>query len=426
MEVLYSASFGTPYSAYEQAQSYDGAVMPYAGAKSSNPGTDRENNISIDYTHPVTEHLSIETGLKTVLQSIYISADVNTYRPQTDNYLPDPGQTYHINYNMQVYAGYISASFLLFDLLKVKTGARYEYTDIKIDFPNTVIPAYDIVVPSVVFSHDLNKTAFIKLSYTRRIERPDYRDVNPFINRADPYNFTMGNPLLKPEIGNNCELGFNKTFGKGSYIYVSLVERINTQDHKSFTEYYQSYTIGDSVYSNVAVTTTKNTGTEYNSGASRSGSWTIKDKLSLRSNVSLTHRYLATSIGSGDINAGFRFRANLNVSYQFPHNLVGEVFGNYNSATNNIQGRSPQSASYTMAFRKQFWDKNASIGITATNLFNQYIRQVTTIETPSYSSYSVRELPYRSVGISFTYKFGKLEFKKGKDDNGLQNEPPAM
>ena len=66
-----------------------------------------------------------------------------------------------------------------------------------------------------------------------------------------------------------------------------------------------------------------------------------------------------------------------------------------------------------------------SFGFTATNPFSQYIQQVTTVTTSNYTSYNLRLVPYRSFGISFSYKFGKLEFKKAKeDDKNFLNNPP--
>lgn len=71
-----------------------------------------------------------------------------------------------------------------------------------------------------------------------------------------------------------------------------------------------------------------------------------------------------------------------------------------------------------------FWNKKASIGFTMTNPFNKYIKQVTTVITGDYDSYSVRQLPFRSFGLSFSYKFGKTELKKEKDINkDFLNEP---
>jgi outer membrane receptor protein involved in Fe transport len=425
LNILYSATFGLPTTGYNQTTGYLNATDPFAGAISNNPGSDRENAISVDYSHPVTKGFMLETGVKTTLQNIVSNSNVSTLQPALD-YLPDPGQSYHLKYDMAVYAAYLSTSFSITKMLKLKAGARYEYTSTNIDFPNTAIPAYGTVVPSITLSHDVRQGQFIKLSYSRRIERPDYRDVNPFLNRADPYNLTTGNPLLKPEIGNNIELGYSRSFGKGGNLYVSLNERINTQDHKQVTTFYSQYLYGDSVYTNVSVSDPQNIGTEYNSGINVSGSYTIKDKLSFRSNTSLFHRYIVSGLAGSNGVTGMRFRINLNVSYQLSHSFIAEAFGNYNSPTNTIQGKSPQWITYTIAFRKQFWQGNGSLGLTATNIFNEYTRQVTTISTGSYTSYSVRMLPYRSVGISFTYKFGKLEFRKGKEDDSYMNNAPVM
>ncbi|MFI5196869.1 MAG: TonB-dependent receptor domain-containing protein [Chitinophagales bacterium] len=422
LDILYNASYGQPTTNYNQTTIYDAAAAPYLGAISNNPGTNKENNISLDYTHPVTDKFIVETGAKTVLTNITSTANVNTLQSVTQEYLPDPGQSYNLKYDMQVYAAYLSASFPMTDFLKVKAGARYEYTATQINNADTNTHPYGTLVPSIILSHDIKNGQFIKLSYTRRIERPDYRDVNPFLNLADPNNITTGNPLLKPEIGNNFELGYNKSFGKNGNVYIALIERINTQDHKNVTTFYPVYQSLDSVF----VTNVQNAGHEYNTGVNISGSWSIKDKLSLRGNGFLSQRHFVSERSGINGVTSLRFRLNLNATYQLPHDLVTEVFGNYNSASTNIQGKTPQSITYTFAFRKQFWNKNASFGLTATNIFNEYTRQLTTIQTGNYSSYNVRMLPYRSVGISFMYKFGKLEFKKPKEDDSYLNNPPVM
>ena len=113
----------------------------------------------------------------------------------------------------------------------------------------------------------------------------------------------------------------------------------------------------------------------------------------------------------------------MNATYQMNKDLVLELFGYYSSAVQGIQGKTPQFFTYTFALRKLFWDKKASFGFTATNPFSKYVRQVSTISTGSYTSNIVREMPLRSFGISFTYKFGNMEFGKNKepDDNNFLN-----
>jgi outer membrane receptor protein involved in Fe transport len=424
LDIVYDQSNGKPYSNYIQSQSYEGQTVPFSGSLSTNPGTDKEINLSIDYTHPVNKNILIETGAKMVDEDISSIANVSDFDPSLNQYVSDAFQSYHLNYKMKVYAGYLSTNFKLFNWLNVKAGARYEHTDVNIDFPNTSVPAYGTFVPSVVLSHDFNKTQSLKLAYSKRIERPEYRELNPFINLSDPYNLSTGNPLLKPEIGNNLELGYSSTFKKGGNIYISLIERINTQDVKQVTTFYPAYMIGDSTYTNVSVTNSQNIGEEYNTGISVSGSYPITTKLNMRGNLMVSQRYIVSNVGIGNQSTGFRARLNLNATYQLNKDLVFELFGFYSSPVQNIQGKNPQYFMYTFALRKLFWDKKASFGFTATNPFNKYVRQLSTISTESYTSTNIRMMPMRSFGISFMYKFGKLEFSKTKEDdnNNFMND----
>jgi outer membrane receptor protein involved in Fe transport len=425
-EIQYNASYGEPNSKYLQSQTYRGWAIPYSGSSSNNPGTDKETELSMDYVHPVSEDWMIETGVKTVLQNINSSADVFTFKTSSNQYVSDPAQSYHLDYNRKVFAGYVSTNFSIGKLVSIKTGIRLEHTDTKIDFPNTSIPSYNSWVPSVVFSHNYENGSSIKLAYSHRIERPDYREINPFVNLADPYNISTGNPLLKPELGNNFELGFNKPFDGGGSIYISLVSRFNSNDIKPYTEFFPSYKVGDSVYYNVSVSNRQNIGLENRTGISISGSVPLTKKLNIRTNIFMSNRRVVNQLTANSVTNGFDARFNLNATYQLPKNLIIEGFGNYNTAVNNIQGKVPQFFAYTFALRKFFMNKKASFGFTATNPFSQYIQQITTVSAANYTSYLIRQVPYRSFGISLSYKFGKLEFKKSKEDeNSYLNNPPG-
>nr|WP_262904165.1 outer membrane beta-barrel family protein [Chryseobacterium tagetis] len=420
----YVVSYGTPESSYIQNQSLYGAAFPYNGTSANNPGTDNSHNLSVDYVHPLTDNITFEMGGKTVLQHITNTTDVSVLNA-FNQYEKDPLQSYNLKYDMGIYAAYFSSTFKFFNWLDLRAGARYEYTTLKIDFPGTNIPSYGLFVPSLILSHKFDNNGTLKLAYTRRVERPEYSELNPFLNISDPHNITTGNPSLKPEIGDNMEFGYSKNLGNGGNISMTLVERINSQDLKQITTFYPVFTANGVDYTNVSVSSRDNIGKEYNSGAIVSASLPfLNNKLNLRGNLMVFHRYIVSHIYVGDLDMGMRYRLNLNVNYQFPNNFVLEAFGNYNSAAKNIQGKNPQSITYTLAGRKVFWNKKASIGFTMTNPFNKYIKQVTTVNTGDYDSYSVRQLPFRSFGISFSYKFGKTDIKKEKDiNNDYLNEP---
>ncbi len=424
LEVNYNSSYGMPILQYSQDQRNPGAAGPYAGNASYNPGTDNSTNISVDYTRPVTEKATIEAGAKSSFSNINSETDVSTLTPSTGEYQKDARQSYSLNYKMNVYAGYVSASFPLFRFLDVKAGFRVEHTDVAISYATVHIPSYNTYVPSVTFSHKLSEKQFVKLSYSHRIERPEYDELNPFLNLSDPYNINTGNPLLKPEIGDNMELGYNRSFDNGANFYVAIGERINSHDIKPFTTFYPDYTIGDSVYHNVSITNRQNIGTEYNFGLTITGSAPVAKKLNLRGNLNIFNRHIVNNVDPvNPVTNSLTCRVSMNLGYELPHDLALEAFGNYRSPWRNIQGKNPQQLGYTIAARKQFWNKKASVGITATNFFRNYLQQVSTIGTSAYESYNVREMPVRSFGITFSYKFGKLEFKEKKHDNGYMDMP---
>jgi hypothetical protein len=178
----------------------------------------------------------------------------------------------------------------------------------------------------------------------------------------------------------------------------------------------------------VALNKRENIGTQTTEGINLFASVPVTNKLNLRTNMMFGNR-ISTNPGNPTVN-GFNYRVNLNVTYQFPHDFTGEIFGNYNSSQRTIQGTRPSFAYYNLAFRKNFWNKKASIGLTASDPFNAYIRQTSVTNGTNFSQTSLRQVPFRSFGITLNYKFGKLEFKKDKDKgdrdfNNNDSDEPA-
>jgi ferric enterobactin receptor len=207
---------------------------------------------------------------------------------------------------------------------------------------------------------------------------------------------------------------------------VALFYKGTNYDIQSYTRYYSKYQIGDSVYNNVAVSTRENIGLENNYGVNVFASIPFTSKITFRTNLSGFQRYIINSIDPGKNIQGFNYRVNANALFQISKTFFVEVAGNFNSARLNVQGRMPSMTTYNFALRKRFFHDKASIAFTATNPFNKYINQKTTLTGPDFTSYSLRQLPYRSFGINFTYKFGKLEFKKERMPEDVNMNPPGM
>jgi len=374
----------------------------------------------MDYTQPVIEGFTIETGGKVIFQDISNRVVTDTLL-SNGSYVQNNGQNYSFNYKRSIYAAYLSTSFsLIHDFLIGKAGLRYERTNTSADFAGTSIPGYNTFAPSFTVQHKLDKTESIKFAYSYRIERPDYGDLNPFYNISDPHNISTGNPLVRPEIGHNYELGYSKSFENGGNIYFAGYYRYNTDDMQSLTTYYNTLNVNGTDYNDVALTTRYNIGSQTSFGANIFGSVPITSALNLRSNIQVGERTNSTP-GMPSV-SGFSYRANLNASYQLPHDLAIELFGNYNSSQKNISSTRPAFFFYNLAIRKQFLNKNASIGLTAANPFNRYVSQQSASYGSNFYQTNIRQIPLQSFGITLNYKFGKLEFKKEpkEEENGPQ------
>ena len=424
LDVLVHASDGNNQSNFSQQQTYLTGGYPASGTIGNNPGKDHETDISIDYTQPFTKQFTIETGAKATLENINNTVVTDTLK--NGLYVPNANQTYGFNYDRKVYAAYLSATFSLFnDFFDGKAGLRDEYTSTTADFPGTNIPGYNILAPSAVLTHKLDETQSLKISYTYRIQRPDYGSLNPFYNVSDPHNISTGNPNLKPEEGHNYEFGYSKNFASGANIYVGVYYRYNTNDLQSYTTFYDSLKVNGTTYSNVSLTQRANIGTETTDGLSLFASLPITKQFNLRSNMNFSDR-ITTNPGNPTV-SGFIYRINLNATYEFGNDLTAEIFGNYNSSQRTIQGTRPIFAFYNVAVRKQLMKKKFSIGLTATDPFNKYINQTSTTSGSNFYQTNLREVPFRSFGITLSYKFGKLEFKKEKkdDNNNLPDNPDS-
>jgi len=423
LDILYTTSRSKNNSYSFQQQDYQTGNYPSSGAMSTNPGKDRETDISVDYVQPIAKKFSLETGAKGVFENI--NNNVITDTLSASGFIPNANQTYGFNYQRNVYAYYLSAQFSLFDFFDVKAGLRDEYTKTTSDFPGAHIPAFNIVAPSGILSHKIDQTQSFKLSYSYRIERPDYGDLNPFYNISDPHNISTGNPNLRPEKGHNYELGYNKSYNSGVNFYAGVFYRYNTDDIQSYTTQFDTLNVGGTKYTNVFLNQRYNVGTETTEGLSLFGSIPVTGKFNLRANTMFADR-VTTNPGNPKV-SGFTYRLNLNTTYQFDQNLVAEAFGNYNSSQRTIQGTRPAFFSYNIAIRKLFFNKNASVGFTTADPFNKYVNQKSFTSGINFTQNSLRQVPFRTFGISLSYKFGKLEFKKEKekDDNndGLQAPP---
>lgn len=429
LEVSVNSSFGNNYAKANNNQFLLPQDSLTYGTNNLNPGKENETELKVDYTEPLTKTIILGVGSKISFNDISSTSNVFSLQSNVKTYLFDSSLSNNLQYHQKVYALYSELSFPAGKLFDAKIGGRYERTQINSFYSNALqqmsSPGYNTFVPSIFFLKKLGDNQTIKLSYSKRIERPDYGDLNPFVNTSDPKNITSGNPYLKPEIGNRYELSYSRDLGTTGSFVITAFYRANNHDIQPYIVYYPLLKVGDSTYTNVAVSTRQNIGLEKNMGISLFGNINFTKKLNIRTNIFVFHRHTINALDTGFNSNSFNYRFNLNASYQFVKSLACEFFGNFNSPRHEAQGSYPSFTTYSIAIRKQIWNKKGSVAFTATNPFNEYVSQRALLFGPGFSVTSLRKVPYRSFGINFTWKFGKLEFKKIKEENSINLNPPA-
>src|SRR5205085_2415552 len=186
-------------------------------------------------------------GGKVNFYDITSNSDVLRWQASAMDYLFDSSLSNNLNYHQKIYAVYSELSFPIARLFDAKIGARYERTQVNSFYSNAneeIHNGYNTLVPSIFLMRKIGDDQTIKLNYSKRIQRPDFDDLNPYINSSDPKNVTTGNPYLRPEFSNRIELSYNHDLGNTGSLMFTLFYRQNQDDIQPFIVYYPSIPIG--------------------------------------------------------------------------------------------------------------------------------------------------------------------------------------
>ena len=165
----------------------------------------------MDYTLPLKKNARLEMGWK----SSYVQTvnKANYYMLSNDEWETDYGKTNYFDYKENVNAAYVSLNKPISTKWSVQAGLRFENTNYKgyqygnpVKGDSSFNRSYTNLFPTIYISYNASKDHQFNTSFGRRIDRPDYESLNPFLFFLDKYTYNQGNPYLKPQYTNNLEL----------------------------------------------------------------------------------------------------------------------------------------------------------------------------------------------------------------------------
>jgi outer membrane receptor protein involved in Fe transport len=399
--------YATEYSAFTQNQ------------RAKNLGTNNEYTVQVDYVLPINKMFKVEAGAKTIIREI--KSDYEFFNPnELGQYVLNPITSNAYDYGQDVYAGYGLLTTSLSGGYTIMAGARMESTNINGNSGNTTGGLqpfkndYLNFIPSLIVSKSLTPTQTIKLSYSKRIQRPSLQFLNPFRNTSDPLNQNQGNPELSPEIGQTIEFNYS-TFVKSSVINASVYYRKTEDIIESVVSTVPFTTIdneGNEVTRDVSLTTFQNVGTNNSFGTSIFGSVQLWKALTLRGNFNaFTYKpQIISSLQQGEQDTYIQYNAFVSATMKLSSTLNAETFLMQNSARRTFQGTNPSFNLWVIGVKQDILKKRGTLGLNITQPFKDYKDFESNINSGPLTQRSKFSVPFRSFGLNFTYNFGKMNY----------------
>lgn len=375
-------------------------------------GRPRQNNLAVlqlDYTLPIAGSGQLEAGLKTTAgafdldQSFEILQDNNTWR-NIDTV------SNSFEFNETVHAAYLIYRDKL-GRFSYQAGLRGEMAltnSLEGNTQNTVENNYFNLFPSVYLSYERQTGEAFFLNYSRRINRPSTWGLAPFYNVQDPLNMRLGNPYLQPELTDSYEVGYDRDL-EFLMITGTLYHR-RTEDVLS-----RIFVPGEN---NSVIMTWENANSSINNGLEIINQFFVTKWMDLTVSGNAFHaRIFGENIQSGFVNENFSWSASLLGSFRAGNWGTFQLQGNYRGPVVRPQGELLPMYGINAGYRKDFWDRRATLSISVSDIFNTRIFRVS-VDDPSFSQTREFNWETRIGTITFNYRFGGFNNQERKERNG--------
>lgn len=378
--------------------------------RSINDETEKQFLVQIDYLQPIGKDGKLEAGLRSSSRDMNNDFSV-TEQNEDGTWRQLDGLTNEFIYEENIHALY-GILGNKFHKLSYQIGLRAEYTGVTTTLrqTNEVNPRnYTNLFPSVHITYDLPKLHAVQLSYSRRVRRPQYNDLSPFMTFSDNRNFFSGNPDLDPEFSDSYELGHIKYLKKGSlsstifYRYTTgKIMRIRRVDESGF-----------------ATTIPENLAIENSFGAEFATSFAPFNWWKMDGSLNFFQAIIDGSNLDNDFQSNtFSGFARMSSRFTIWESLDFQLRGNYDAPQQTPQGMVRSIATLDLAFSKDIMKNNATLTLNVMDVFNSR-RYRSVLEGPNFYSEINSQGRLRQINLTFNYR---LHQAKKKEASGIDNE----
>jgi outer membrane receptor protein involved in Fe transport len=382
--------------------------------------------VQTDYVNPLGSGIKMELGARAAVRNFRSGNGNFQYSENSGDYVQVPGFADRYKFNDQVYAGYgnFSQSFKRWGY---QVGLRAEsslYTGTLIDTDTAFTNEYPLsLFPSAFLTYKIDEQDNLQLSYTRRINRPNFFQIIPFPDFSDSLLLSRGNPGLRPEFTNAVELTYQNIFNKGHNLLASLYYRRATD----LITRYQFSEFNEILGREAIVSTYENSNSSTAYGLEVTLKNTFWSKVELTSNVNFYNSIVDARNVETDLRTEqFTWFAKENLSVKLPKNFTVQLSGSYQSrtayalssgsryggwgggASSTAQGYAIPVWYVDFSLRKDLWNRKATLTLNVQDIFRSR-------KNGSYSASeffiqeSWRRRDPQLVRVNFSWRFGKFD-----------------
>lgn len=356
----------------------------------------------VDYVNPLKNNASFEAGLKTS----FVSTDNDAKFFDASNGTPvnDPGKTNHFLYDENNNAAYVNfkKDFKKWDM---QIGLRAEQTNVKtyqeigqVSWDSSYLQLF----PTAYFNYKLKEDQTIGVSVSRRIDRPGYSQLNPFLFLIDVTTYATGNPALLPQFTWAYELNYTVKTINFSLSYSHTKNNQNVAIAR-FNDVFPQNPQGD----NVTVQIPVNISSSDYAGLSIAAPIKVTKWWNMVNNADIFYNHFNGNLGGTKLNDGKpAVNVRINNSFTFKKGWSTELNGVFNSGGQYGFMVSEPQWGISAGVQKNILQNKVTLRFNITDIFwTNLPKAVITYDNYIERWHAQRET--RVANLSFTYRFGK-------------------
>ncbi len=382
--------------------------------KADQIGPSNDYRYKFDFVSPIGQNGTLEAGYQGRNEIEKENYVYSTYNSVSGLWEVDPIRSNDINFSENIQAGYSTYAnkFLGFEY---KIGLRAEYYNRLLDQLSIneqfTMNRFDLF-PSAYITRQLTKSKQIQLNYSRRINRPGGRQLDPFPDYSDPLNIRSGNPYLEAEYVDSYEFNFQNQF-KQSFISLETYYR---RTNNLITDV--TYKLGG----DTLLRTPENMNHDNSIGVETNANLVINKWWRINASGTVYYYHLIGIADGVDIsNESVNWNLRLNNSFSFKSKTKIQLTGFYNGPSATAQGTRSGFFFSNVSARQDFLKDKLSVTLTLQDIFGTSGFK-STDRTDNFYSYNEFKREARIVTIALAYRLNNFKQKKNGDRNGGEED----